>query len=128
MPKVKHRLRRSNRYESPEAARIELGRCGYVDAFATPGWPQKWQRVGEREAWAIARPTRARTWIITEYPEERPGCMYINGVAVRSSSGDDKEHSLDLSEPSSTAQEPYVWATQVPTLRGSALETEKSPD
>lgn len=128
MAKTKHRLRRSNRYESPEACRIELGRCGYVDAFASPGWPQKWQRTGEREAWAIARPTRARCWIITEYPKEEPGCMYINGVAVRSSSADEKEPSSDSGQPSSTLHEPYVWATQVPTLRGSVLETEKSID
>ena len=54
--------------------------------------------------------------------------MFINGVAVRSSSAEERARSSDSGQLSSTLHEPYVWATQVPTLRGSVLETEKSID
>jgi len=117
------RLRRSDRYDSPEDARRELVRCGYMDTFVPPGWPAQWTRTGKDAPFAVAQ--GARKWRIVPYPETGPW-VTTPDLDELLDAAEEQERLNDWSEPSSTVHEPYERETPEPTICGAGNETGKS--
>ncbi len=115
--KRRARLRLAERYESPEAAKTELVRCGYVDCSIPIGHPQKWVRPEEGSAskgFAVARRTGARTWIIVEYPKEESWLPTISDPGGWPLNEGEKLLLMDSAAMSTQTHEPLD-ETEIPT-------------
>jgi len=119
------RLRRSHNYSTLEDAKRELVRCGYIDAFSPPGDPGKWVRIKDPKAFAIAKRSGARTYIIVAYPtKEEIACLQgtTHDTGEPSSNVDEKESLNDSEATSMRTAEP----ADSPSTTVSAPKMERS--